>query len=510
MAKAKTKQQKPPGRIKSSIVLRLNTRLFFRLLGIYLGMDLLLAALFCGGLFIWSETQFSDVADLVAERGVPSQEAVQWMAASDYTITGLDRAPEGWSPFSFLSLPEATGDGLRSLTFADAPLFFGPWRGHPGRGVTYTVELPNSGTPYAITLDLERPVTLGIMGLRILMLCQLVSLLCNLFKNAGTIRKTLKPIQDLAAAAARLGHVDRMSPEELKVLAGKLDEINATHLDARISLPGQQRELKTLAEAINSMLDRINDAYRSQMRFVSDASHELRTPIAVIQGYANLLNRWGKDDPETRQEAIDAIQGEADSMKELVEQLLFLARGDNDSMHIQMEFFDLTEVAAEVLRETEMIDQTHAFSASWESAIPVWADIGLIKQALRILVDNSIKYTPAGGHITLTAAAGDGQARISVQDEGQGIDANALPHVFDRFYRTDQSRARQTGGTGLGLAIAKWIVDRHGGWFEVRSWAGVGTRMTIVLPLTEAGAGGVDSVDSVDVSDRADDSRQSA
>ena len=112
--------------------------------------------------------------------------------------------------------------------------------------------------------------------------------------------------------------------------------------------------------------------------------------------------------------------------------------------------------------------------------MPVCADVGLTKQALRILVDNSIKYTPAGGHITLSAALRDGMARLSVQDEGQGIDAGSLPHVFDRFYRTDQSRARQTGGTGLGLAIAKWIVDRHGGWFEVRSWPGVGTRMTIV------------------------------
>ena len=170
-------------------------------------------------------------------------------------------------------------------------------------------------------------------------------------------------------------------------------------------------------------------------------------------------------------------------MKELVEQLLFLARGDNDSMHIQMEHFDLTEVAAEVLRETEMIDQTHQFSAQWSGTAPVYADMGLTKQALRILVDNSIKYTPAGGRITLRAGTENGAASLSVQDEGQGIDAQSLPHIFDRFYHTDESRARQTGGTGLGLSIAKWIVDRHGGWFEVRSWPGVGTRMTIVLPL---------------------------
>ncbi len=203
---------------------------------------------------------------------------------------------------------------------------------------------------------------------RVLLICQLASLITNLFKNAGSIKKVLRPIQELAATAAKLNQAERMSPEELRALAGKLDEINATHLDQRVSVSGTQRELQTLAQAINAMLDRIDEAYRSQMRFVSDASHELRTPIAVIQGYANLLNRWGKDDPATRQEAIDAIRAEADSMKELVEQLLFLARGDNDSMHIQMEMFDLTEVAAEVLKETEMIDQTHTFAARWEGA----------------------------------------------------------------------------------------------------------------------------------------------
>ena len=109
----------------------------------------------------------------------------------------------------------------------------------------------------------------------------------------------------LAAAATRLGNASSMSPEELSALAGRLDEINATHLDKRIPVSGTQKELKTLAQAINAMLDRINEAYRSQMRFVSDASHELRTPISVIQGYANLLDRWGKDDPDTMQEAID-------------------------------------------------------------------------------------------------------------------------------------------------------------------------------------------------------------
>ena len=482
---AKT-QPPPQGKGKASIVLRLNTRLFFRLLGIYLGMDLLITLLFFAGIFLWADRQCADISALVDQRGVPSAEATAWMAAGDYVVTAGEAATSGLPLPGWLPGRDEIREGSRYFNPGDLDLFF-LVRLQTGGVTGYTLVMPNGGETYSITLDLTNPVHIFSLASRILVVCQLLSLVANLFKNAGTIRRTLRPIQELAAAAQRLGNATAMSQAELRALAGKLDEINATHLDKRISVSGTQKELQTLAQAINAMLDRINEAYRSQMRFVSDASHELRTPIAVIQGYASLLNRWGKDDPDTRQEAIDAIRAEAGSMQELVEQLLFLARGDNDSMHIEMELFDLSEMAAEVLRETEMIDHTHTFSGRLDVPIPVQADIGLMKQALRILVDNSMKYTPAGGKITLSAGAGDGLARLSVQDEGQGIDPKSLPHIFDRFYRTDQSRARQTGGTGLGLAIAKWIVDRHGGWFEVQSWEQVGTRMTIVLPMAAAG-----------------------
>ncbi|WP_186565464.1 sensor histidine kinase [Lawsonibacter celer] len=478
----------PPGRIKSSIVARLNTQLFFRLLGIYFCTDLLLTLLFWGGVFLWSEGRAAEICQLVADRGVPTAEATEWMTAGDYVVSAGPAGEEaGLALPDWLPAPAETDQARRWFHPGDLDLFF-LVTFRTGGSTEYTLELPNQGEPYTIRLDLSAQAAFFVYASRILVVCQVISLISNLFKNAGAIRKVLRPIQDLAAAAAQLNQMEHMSPEELKILAGKLDQINATHLDQRISVPGTQKELQALAAAINAMLDRINEAYRSQMRFVSDASHELRTPIAVIQGYANLLNRWGKDDPATRQEAIDAIRQEADSMKELVEQLLFLARGDNDSMQIDMRDLDLTQIAAEVLRETEMIDQTHAFAARWDGAVWVYADDGLMKQALRVLVDNAIKYSPSGGRITLSAEILGGRAHLSVQDEGQGIAPESLPHIFDRFYRTDESRARETGGTGLGLAIAKWIVERHGGWFEVRSFVGVGTRMTIVLPLAPAAA----------------------
>ena len=290
----------------------------------------------------------------------------------------------------------------------------------------------------------------------------------ELLEAPVTLKSTLAPGQD----------------QELEALAGELEKINAKHLDSRIDLPATQKELRSLAQSINAMLERINRAYSAQARFVSDASHELRTPIAVIQGYAALLDRWGKDDPEALQESISAIRSEAKSMEELVEQLLFLARGDNDTQPVKPSLFDLSALAGEVLREEEMICPDRVFLPRWgEEPVPVRADQGLIKQVMRILMDNAIKYSSPGSRIYLRLSTQERYARLTVQDEGDGIPPESIPHIFERFYRTDQSRDRKTGGTGLGLSIARWIVERHEGWFEVVSRPGVGTRISFLLPL---------------------------
>ena len=454
----------------SSLVFRLNSGFFLRQLGIFLAMDLLIVLLALVGLVFYAENRCADVAGLVAERGVPTAETIPWMEASDYAIAPLDREPEGRAlpAFSWLPLREETADGLRRWDLTSY----------------YAVELPNGGRPYVIRVDLSGIFrTLYWAGLALL-ICQGLSLLTNLFRNNRSIRKVLRPIQDLATAAARLNSMTHMSRRELENLAGELDKINAKHLDSRIDLLATQKELRGVAQAINDMLDRVNRAYSAQMRFVSDASHELRTPIAVIQGYAALLDRWGKSDPEALQESIDAIRSEAAAMERLVEQLLFLARGDNDSQPVKKERLDLTRLAGEVLREEEMIHPDRLFLPRWgEEPVTVFADPGLMKQLMRILVDNSVKYSGEGDKVYLRVTERQGYARVTVQDEGMGIPPEGIPHIFERFYRTDQSRDRKTGGTGLGLAIAKWIVERHGGWFEVLSREGIGTRMTMVLPL---------------------------
>ena len=459
----------------SSLAFRLNFGFFFRQLGVFLVMDLLLFVLATVGMFLYAENRCAQVAQLVAERGVPSADALDWMEVSDYVITPLDPDSaigqgQGGALFSLPFLPQypALEDGVRFWDIASY----------------YTVELPNGGEPYAITVDMTGVArTLGGAG-RILLIGQGIALVIGLFGTHRSVRRVLRPIQELANTAARLNSTTHMSKRELEDLAGALEKIDAGHLDSRIDLPATQKELRALAQAINELMDRVNQAYSAQMRFVSDASHELRTPIAVIQGYAALLDRWGKSDPEALQESIDAIRAEAASMERLVEQLLFLARGDNDSQPVKRERLDLTALAGEVLREEEMIHPERTFLPRWgEEPVAVWADPGLMKQVLRILLDNALKYSPSEGKLYLRVTRSQDHARLTVQDEGMGIPPDSIPHIFERFYRTDRSRDRKTGGTGLGLSIAKWIVERHGGWFEVVSRTDVGTRITVVLPL---------------------------
>ena len=150
-------------------------------------------------------------------------------------------------------------------------------------------------------------------------------------------------------------------------------------------------------------------------------------------------------------------------------------------MPLQIESFDLAHVAETVIKEAQMIDGGHDFSCVL-SPVMVEADTTLIKQAMRILVDNAIKYTPIGGEIKITLDTDNGYARVCVQDTGIGIPPEAVSRIFDRFYRADESRARATGGTGLGLSIAKWIVDRHRGHLDVLSREDLGTRISIMIP----------------------------
>ena len=294
------------------------------------------------------------------------------------------------------------------------------------------------------------------------------------------VRSKLSPLQEFADAALRLSDMDGELEQRYQKLESAIDNLSPAEDDQKLATG--DAELAGLETAVNKLMSRMRDSYRQQARFVSDASHELRTPIAVIRGYADLLDRWGKTDEKILEESIAAIKDESESMQHLVEQLLFLARGDSGRTTLSITDFDMTEMMREVWEESAMIDKDHSYLFEGEEPIPARGDVSLIKQAARILIENASKYTPAGGEIILRSLTVDGHPAFSVQDSGIGISESDIPHIFERFYRADDSRSKQTGGSGLGLAIAKWIIERHGGHFEVISRKDIGTRITVIIP----------------------------
>ena len=296
----------------------------------------------------------------------------------------------------------------------------------------------------------------------IIFIINILSLVITLSIGSKTSKKMLLPIKNMTKTT-------------------KAISINA--LETRLDVSTSHDELKQLAETFNEMLDRIQNSYEMQNQFVSDASHELRTPIAVIKGYANMLSRWGKDDKSVLDESIMAIKGESENMQQLVEKLLFLARSDNDTQKIYKEEFYINELIDEIIKETKLIDSNHEISITINEKATIFADKKLIKQSLRIFVDNSIKYTQIGGQITINSYIKKKNLIIDIIDTGMGIPKKDLPYIFNRFYRCDKSRAKESGGTGLGLSIAKWIIGKHNGSIVVLSKPEMGTTISIGLPI---------------------------
>ena len=336
---------------------------------------------------------------------------------------------------------------------------------------------------HKIRLDIGTPAIMFSLLILAVIMLEIWYILWTLLTAKRSVRHALQPIYELTMAAQSIS-VDQqpLTPIPLDGAINTLNAITEDHLDRRISIEDERDELQGLAMAINNMLDRLDAAYQSQLRFVSDASHELRTPIAIIQGYANLLGRWGKDDPKTLQESIDAIKSEAVGMQSLIEQLLFLARSDNRSIPMEIDDVDLSALADEVVRESRMLATIHTIEAKIEPDIFIKADLQLLKQAMRIFVDNATKYSPEGGKIIIGLQRSGTNVQLRVTDYGGGIAEEDLPKLFERFWRADESRTRKTGGTGLGLSIAKWIIDAHNGQIEAVSRCGMGTRMSVILP----------------------------
>lgn len=233
------------------------------------------------------------------------------------------------------------------------------------------------------------------------------------------------------------------------------------------------------------MLTRLQTGFDQQRRFFDDASHELMTPITVISGYVNMLHRWGRQNPQALDEGLNAIKSETANMTNLIEKLLYLAKADQGKQQLHKSTLSLAPFMETIFKETRMIAPQHQITLMANDSAIVEADSVALKQMLRIFIENSIKYTPSGGTISFASELSEHHIEITIADTGIGIPYEDQDKIFDRFYRVDQSRSKNTGGTGLGLSIARWIAEQHRCSIAVSSSLGKGTIITLRLSKQE-------------------------
>jgi two-component system OmpR family sensor kinase len=293
-------------------------------------------------------------------------------------------------------------------------------------------------------------------------------------------RRALRPVDQMTSTARRIG---------------------AERLAERLGGAEVDDELGRLARTLNEMLARLEAGFAEIRRFSADASHELRTPLTVLRGEIEVSLRHPRSSEEYRQ-LLERLLGSVESMARMVDDLLLLSRADAGALRLAREPVELDRLVEEAAKEGEVLARPRQVQVRIQALEPLVAsgDGPRLAQLLRNLVDNAVKYTPAGGQVSLALRAGSGvrgqgseapphpppptpRAEIVVQDTGIGIAPEALPRVFDRFYRADPARSRDSGGAGLGLCIAQTIAEAHGGQIEVDSTPGVGSTFTVRLPL---------------------------
>lgn len=278
--------------------------------------------------------------------------------------------------------------------------------------------------------------------------------------------------------------ISRRALQPVDAITRAAQSIGIENLSQRLEVPAAGDELARLSETWNGMLERLEAAVKRLSQFTADASHELRTPIALIRTTAELTLRRERS-TETYREALRHIVEESDRTARLIEDLLLLARADAGLPAWPLDRVELTPLVRDVCEQGQILAQERQLEISAEAPEqPVYVDANdpALRRLLLLLVDNAVKYTPEGGHITVSVALDSSGPTVTVRDTGIGIPDAALPHVFERFYRVDESRNRDAGGAGLGLSIAQWIAQRHHARLEAESVLGRGSSFRVRFP----------------------------
>jgi heavy metal sensor kinase len=268
----------------------------------------------------------------------------------------------------------------------------------------------------------------------------------------------------------------------LRWMADQARTITDKNLHSRLDIGAANEELQVLSKSFNELLSRLDRSFETMRRFVADASHELRTPISIIRGEADVaLNQERR--PAEYRDSLAIIQDEARRLSRLIDDLLNLARADSGHVTLRLEEFYFSDLLAECCRSRRIVADAKRITLECRCPedVSFRGDQELLRRLILNLLDNAIRYTPEHGKISVELQRNDGELRLQVADTGVGINPEAAGHVFERFYRGDEARSRQNGGFGLGLSIVKWIAESHNGTVEVSSKPGKGSTFTVLL-----------------------------
>jgi heavy metal sensor kinase len=263
--------------------------------------------------------------------------------------------------------------------------------------------------------------------------------------------------------------------------------INSNNLAKRLDVPRSGDELQRLSQTLNHMLDRLEASFNRITQFTADASHELRTPLALMRTTTEVSLRTSQTVAEYR-EAQEEILAELEKTSSLIEKLMLLARADAGVETVQRAPINMTECLRDACEDGKTLAEAKQLKFVEDidtQELLIEGDSHALRRLFLVLIDNAVKYTPAGGSVSVKLTQINGSGIAEFQDSGIGIGAEDLPHIFERFYRADKARSREFGGVGLGLSIAQWVVQAHRGSIEVQSTPGVGSIFRIRLPLLQ-------------------------
>ncbi len=392
-----------------------------------------------------------------------------------FSVFGLDGSLVLSSPAhpAFLESEVSRFDELRQRAFANSPGHH-PFRtlsasGHPYRGYSRLFHVEGKDYILVVLQSLHGE---------------------NEFVEALT--QTYALLIPLAVLLAGLGgyFLARRSLSPVVAMSSQAGRIGAENPHDRLLVRNTRDELGHLAQSFNQLLDRLDESFEHQRRFVADASHELRTPVAILSGEAEVALSKNDRSPEEYRESLEILRKEALRLKQIVENLFTLTRADIGQLPLTRTSFYLDELAADCVHNFRALAQAKQISLKCEasSEMHIVADEGLLRRMFANLLDNAIKYTPAGGSVSVSSGRSDSFYAVSFADTGSGISPELQPRIFERFFRADKSRTNAdsaTGGAGLGLAICRWIAEAHHGRIELTRSDSTGSTFTIFLPVSE-------------------------